>query len=60
MENSQLFIFDEIWLVTLYYSTGTFVQFWSNFKNRKKSNFNRNQLKLSTQHKYMYMHQEKI
>ena len=29
-------------------------------KNRKKSNLDRNELKLSTQHKYMYMHQEKI
>ena len=27
-------------------------------KIHKKSNFDRNQLKLSTQHKYMYMHQE--
>ena len=26
----------------------------------KKSNFDRNQLKLSTQHKYMYMHQIKL
>ena len=24
--------FDEIWPETMYYSTGTFVQFWSNFK----------------------------
>ena len=53
MENSQLFIFGEIWLVTLYYySTGTFVR----LKNRKKSKSDRNQLKLSTQHKYMYMY----
>ena len=29
-------------------------------KNRKKSNLDRNELKLSTQHKYMYMYQEKI
>ena len=27
-------------------------------KIRKKSNFDRNQLKLETQHKYMYMYQE--
>ena len=52
MENSLLFIFDEIWPTTLYYSTGTFTRFWSNFK---KSNFDWNQLKLSTQHKYMYI-----
>ena len=45
MENSQLFIFGKI---------------WSNLKNRKKSKCDRNQLKLSTQHKYMYMYQEKI
>ena len=32
IENSQLFIFGEIWLETMYYSTGTFVRFWSNFK----------------------------
>ena len=33
---------------------------WPNFgatlKIRKKSNFDRNQLKISTQHKYMYMY----
>ena len=33
MENSLVFIFDEIWPTTLYYSTGTFTRFWSNFKN---------------------------
>ena len=31
MENSLLFNFDEIWPMTLYYSTGTFVRFLSNF-----------------------------
>ena len=30
MENSLLFIFGEIWPNTLYYSTGTLAQFWSN------------------------------
>ena len=61
MENSLPVIFDEIWPMTLYYSTGTFTRFWSNFiKIRKKSNFDRNQLKLSTQHKYMYMYQKKL
>ena len=29
-------------------------------KIHKKSNFDRNQLKLSTQHKYMYMYQKKL
>ena len=60
MENSLLAIFDENWPKSLYYSTGTLAQFWSNFKIRKKSNFDRNQLKLSTQHKYMYMYQKKL
>ena len=49
MKNCHLVIFDEIWPTALYYSTAT-------LKIRKKSNFDRNQLKLSTQHKYMYMH----
>ena len=34
--------------------------FGATLKNRKKSKCDRNQLKLSTQHKYMYMYQEKI
>ena len=33
MENSLLFIFYEIWLETMYYSTGTLARFLSNFKN---------------------------
>ena len=32
MENSLLAIFDEIWPMTPYYSTGTLAQFWSNLK----------------------------
>ena len=60
MENSLLAIFDEIWPETMYYSTGTLARFLSNFKIHKKSNFDRNQLKLSTQHKYMYMYQKKL
>ena len=32
MENSLLFIFGKIWPKSLYYSTGTFTRFWSNFK----------------------------
>ena len=59
MENSLLVIFDEIWPNTQYYSTGSLARFLSNSKIRKKSKFDRNQLKLSTQHKYMYMYQEK-
>ena len=60
MEISLLFIFGEIWPKSLYYSTGTLTQFLSNFKNRKKSKFNRNELKLETQSKNIYMYQEKI
>ena len=37
MENSLLAIFDEIWPVTLYYSTGCLAQFWSNFKKFVKN-----------------------
>ena len=33
MENSLIVIFAKIWPMTLYYSTGTLAQFWSNFKN---------------------------
>ena len=33
MKNSLLAIFDEIWPMTLYYSTGTLARFWSNLKN---------------------------
>ena len=58
MENSLLFILDEIWPTTPYYSTGTFTNFGATLKIRKKSNFDHNQLKLSTQHKYMYMYQK--
>ena len=39
-------VFDPIFLATL--------------KICKKSNFDQNQLKLSTQHKYMYMYQKKL
>ena len=37
MENSLLAIFDEIWPVTLYYSTGCLARFWSNFKKFVKN-----------------------
>ena len=59
MENSLLAIFDEIWPKTLYYIVQ---RLWPDFratlKIRKKSNFDWNQPKLSTQHKYMYMYQK--
>ena len=62
MKNYLLVIFDENWPRTMYYSTGTFVKinFGATLKIRKKSNFDRNQLKLSTQHKNMYMYQKKL
>ena len=34
--------------------------FGATLKIHKKSNFDRNQLKLSKQHKNMYMHQKKL
>ena len=59
MENSLLFIFDEIWPMTLYYIVqGLLPDFGAILKICEKSNFDRNQLKLSTQHKYIYMHQK--
>ena len=39
---------------------GLLSDFGVTLKIRKKSKFDRNELKLSTQHKYMYMHQEKL
>ena len=37
MENSLLVISGEIWLMSLYYSTGYLVRFWSNFKKIVKN-----------------------
>ena len=39
---------------------GLWPDFGPTLKIRKKSNFVQNQLKLSTQHKYMYMYQKKL
>ena len=39
---------------------GLLPDFGVTLKNRKKSNFDRNQLKLATQHKNMYMYQKKL
>ena len=58
MENSLLVIFDKIWPTTLYYIQGLWPDFGATLKIHKKSNFDWNQLKLSTQHKYMYMYQK--
>ena len=57
MENFFLVIFGQ--------NPCTIVQgYWLNFKTaikiHKKSNFDRNQLKISTEHKEMYMHQKKL
>ena len=60
MENSFLAIFGKIWQKTMYYSTGSLARFLSNFKICKKSKYDRNQLKLETQLKYMYIHQKKL
>ena len=61
MENSLLAIFDEIWPMTLYYIVlGVWPDFATTLKIRKKSNFDQNPLKLSTQRKYMYIHQKKL
>ena len=54
MENSLLVIFHEIWL------EGLWPDFLATLKILKKSNFDWNQLKLSTQHKYMYTYQKKL
>ena len=39
---------------------GLLPDFGATLKIRKKSNFDRNQLKISTQHKNMYMYQNKL
>ena len=39
---------------------GLWPDFGATLKIRKKSKFDRNQLKLYKQHKYMYMYQEKL
>ena len=54
MENSLPFNFDEIWQRTCTIVQGLLPDFGANLKICKKSNFDQNQLKLSTQHKYMY------
>ena len=61
MENSLIVIFGEIWPMTLYYIVqGVWPDFGATLKICKKSNFDQNELKVSTQHKYMYMHQKKL
>ena len=58
MENSLLMIFDEIWQKSRTIVLGFWPNFKATIKIHKKSNIDQNQLKLSTQHKYMYMHQK--
>ena len=59
MENSLLFNFHEIWPKTMYYIVqGLWPDFGATLKICKKSNFDRNQLKPSIQHKHMYMYQK--
>ena len=60
MENSLLVIFDEIWQNHCTIVQGHLPDFGATLKIHKKSNFDWNQLKLSTQHKNMYMHQKKL
>ena len=61
MENSLLVIFVEIWPMTLYYIVHRlWPDFGATLKIHKKSNCDQNQLKISKQHKKVYMHQEKI
>ena len=61
MENSLLAIFGKIWPKSLYYIVhGIWPGLLATLKIHKKSNFDRNQHKLSTQHKYMYMYQKKL
>ena len=57
MENFLLAIFDELPCTIV---QGIWPDFGATLKIHKKSNFNRNQLKLSTQHKCMYMYQKKL
>ena len=61
MENSFEATFDKIWPNSLYYIVqGLWPDFGATLKIHKKSNFDQNQLKLSTKHKNMYMYQKKI
>ena len=57
MKNSLLVIFAKIPCTIV---QGLLSDFGATLKIRKKYKFDRNQLKLATQHKYMYMHQIKL
>ena len=58
MKNSLLAIFDEVWPKPCAIVQGLWPDFGATLKIHKKSNFDQNQLKLSTQLKYMYMYQK--
>ena len=57
MEKSLLVIFDKIPCTIV---EGLWPNFGATLKIRKKSNFDRNQLKFSMQHKNVHMHQKII
>ena len=58
MEISLLAIFDEVWPKPCAIVQGSWPDFGATLKIHKKSNFDQNQLKHSTQLKYMYMYQK--
>ena len=60
MENSLLVILVKIDKNHCTIVQGLLSDFGATLKNHKKSKFDQNQLKLSTQHKYMYVYQEKL
>ena len=60
MQNSLLVILAKFGPRPCTIVQGLLPDFGANLKIRKKSKFDQNQLKLSTHHKYMYMHQIKL
>ena len=60
MENSLLVIFPKFWPRPCTIVQGLLPDFGATLKIHKKSNFDWNQLKLSTQHMNMYMYQKKL
>ena len=60
MENSLLVIFPKFGQRPCTIVQGLWPDFLATLKINKKSKLDQNQLKLSRQHKYMYMHQKKL
>ena len=58
MENSLLAIFPKFGPRPCTIVQGLWLDLGATSKIHKKSNFDQNQLKLSIQHKYMYMYQK--